>query len=308
MEKAEKTHLMTKELIVIEGPTAVGKTSLSISLAQNLNTEIISADSRQIYRELNIGTAVPTQQELTKVKHHFIQNKSIHDYYNASMYEQEVNSLLEDLFRHYNKVILCGGSGLYIDAVCKGIDDLPEMDPEVRNKVQKQLDENGIESLREDLLKLDPQSFETIDLDNPKRIQKALEISLITGKPYSSFLTSPRKKRDYLIKKIALNMDREDLYERINTRVLDMIDRGLIEEARELHKFRNINALNTVGYKEIFEHFDGAKSLEEAIVKIQSNTRKYARKQLTWFRKDKDTHWFDPADTSGILEFIFAED
>lgn len=308
MEKAEKTHLMTKELIVIEGPTAVGKTSLSISLAQNLNTEIISADSRQIYRELNIGTAVPTQQELTKVKHHFIQNKSIHDYYNASMYEQEVNSLLEDLFRHYNKVILCGGSGLYIDAVCKGIDDLPEMDPEVRNKVQKQLDENGIESLREDLLKLDPQSFETIDLDNPKRIQKALEISLITGKPYSSFLTSPRKKRDYLIKKIALNMDREDLYERINTRVLDMIDRGLIEEARELYKFRNINALNTVGYKEIFEHFDGAKSLEEAIVKIQSNTRKYARKQLTWFRKDKDTHWFDPADTSGILEFIFAED
>ncbi len=295
---------MNNELIVIAGPTAVGKTKLSIAIAKELGTEIISADSRQVYKELNIGTAVPSLDELAEVRHHFIQNISIHDYYNASKYEDEVNHLLNGLFQKHKQVILCGGSGLYIDAVCNGIDQLPEIDPEIRTQIQTKLEEEGIESLREDLLRLDPDSFDKIDLDNPKRIQKALEISIITGKPYSSFLTSPRKKRNYKIKKIALDMNREELYERINSRVLRMFEEGLPEEARQLYPYRKINALNTVGYKELFSHFDGDLSLEEAIIKIQSNTRNYARKQLTWFRKDENIRWFNSNDFENIMNFI----
>lgn len=295
---------MNKELIVIAGPTAIGKTDLSISIAKKLNTEIISADSRQIYKELKIGTATPSAEQLSQVKHHFIQCISIHGNYNASRYEEEVNLLLDDLFMEHDKVILCGGSGLYIDAVCKGIDDLPSIDPAVRNSIQQQFETEGIESLLEDLLKLDPDSFNKIDLSNPKRIQKALEISIITGKPYSSFLTSPQKKRNYTIRKIALDMDRELLYERINSRVLEMIKNGLAEEARSLYPYRKINALNTVGYKELFEHFDGKLSEYEAITNIQANTRRYARKQLTWFRKDKNTKWFHPSDFEGIMDYI----
>ncbi len=297
-------HRMNKELIVIAGPTAVGKTTLSIAIARSLNTEIISADSRQIYKELKIGTAVPTVEELSAVKHHFIQKISIHEYYNASKYEDEVNLLLENLFQNHDKVILCGGSGLYIDAVCKGIDMLPEIDPVVREKIQQQFNKEGIESLLEDLLKLDPDSFNKIDLNNPKRVQKALEISIITGKPYSSFLTSPEKKRAYNIKRIALDMNREELYERINSRVLRMVDEGLVDEARALYPMRYINALNTVGYKELFQYFAGELSLGEAIAKIQSNTRNYARKQLTWFRKDKSTKWFHPLDYVLITDYI----
>jgi tRNA dimethylallyltransferase len=295
---------MSKELIVIAGPTAVGKTGLSIALAKKLNTEIISADSRQIYKELKIGTASPSSEDLACVKHHFIQCISIHDYYNAGKYEDEVNLLLEELFRKYDKLILCGGSGMYIDAVCKGIDLFPEIDPGIRNKIQQQFEIEGIESLLEDLLKLDPASFYKIDLNNPKRIQKALEISIITGKPYSSFLTSPEKKRAYKIKKIALDIKRDELYERINSRVIRMINDGLVEEAGSLYPHRKINALNTVGYKELFKHFEGAMSLEEAITKIQSNTRNYARKQLTWFRKDKNTRWFHPSELEKIMSFI----
>jgi tRNA dimethylallyltransferase len=297
-------HRMNKELIVIAGPTAVGKTGLSIALAKKLNTEIISADSRQIYKELSIGTAVPSSQELAEVKHHFIQNISIHDSYNASRYEDDVNLLLEDLFLKHDRIILCGGSGLYIDAVCKGIDLLPSIDPGVRNKIQAQYENEGIESLLEDLLKLDPESFNKIDLDNPKRVQKALEISLITGKPYSSFLTSPEKKRFYTIKKITLDMKREELYDRINSRVVGMINNGLIQEAKSLYPHRKINALNTVGYKELFEHFEEKLSLEDAIIKIKSNTRNYARKQLTWFRKDENTKWFHPTEFEGIMNYI----
>ncbi len=296
--------LMSKELIVIAGPTAVGKTALSIEIAKKLNTEIISADSRQIYKELKIGTAVPSAEELAQVKHHFIQTISIHDYYNASKYEDDVNLLLGELFLQHDHVILCGGSGLYIDAVCKGIDFLPEIDPEIRKRIQQQYNNEGIESLLEDLLKLDPASFNKIDLDNPKRIQKALEISIITGKPYSSFLSSPEKKRIYKIKKIIIDMNREDLYERINSRVFRMIQNGLVDEARNLYPLRKINALNTVGYKELFQYFERNISLDEAVTKIQSNSRNYARKQLTWFRKDKDAAWFHPSEFGKIMNMI----
>jgi tRNA dimethylallyltransferase len=297
-------HPKNRELIVIAGPTAVGKTSLSIAIAEKLGTEIISADSRQIYREMKIGTAVPSSLELSRVKHHFIQTVSIHDYYNASKYEDDVNLRLSELFRSHDRVVMCGGSGLYIDAVCKGIDLLPEIDPEVRQNVQKKLDSEGLESLLEDLLTLDPDSFSRIDLSNPKRVQKALEISIITGKPYSSFLTAPRKKRDYVIKKLAINMDREELYQRINSRVIKMMDEGLEAEARELYPYRSSNALNTVGYRELFSYFEGSVSLEDAVTAIQSNTRNYARKQLTWFRKDSETAWFHPSETEKILKYI----
>jgi tRNA dimethylallyltransferase len=293
-----------KELIVISGPTAIGKTSLAIAIAKKLNTEIISADSRQIYKELSIGTAVPSDGELEEVKHHFIQNISIFDYYNASKFEEEVNIVLENLFTKYDKVILCGGSGLYIDAVCKGIDFLPVIDPEVRNKIQQQFEKEGIESLLEDLLKLDPSSFEKIDLSNPKRIQKALEISTITGMPYSSFLTSTDKKRNFRIKKIALDIKREELYDRINSRVESMVEKGLEEEARNMYPHKSINALKTVGYKEFFEYFDGKMTLVDAITKIKSNTRNYARKQLTWFRRDKSVKWFHPTEFEGIINYI----
>jgi len=302
--KEMTTPANNKELIVIAGPTAIGKTGLGIAIARKLNTEIISADSRQIYKELSIGTAVPSKAELAEVRHHFIQNISIHESYNASKYEDDVNLLLEELFQHHDKIILCGGSGMYIDAVCKGIDLLPSIDPETRKKIQHQYEQEGIESLLEDLIKLDPASFDKIDLSNPKRVQKALEVSIITGKPYSSFLTSPEKKRAYKIKKIALDMNREELYQRINNRVNQMIEEGLEDEARSLYPLRKINALNTVGYKELFESFEGKITLDEAIIKIQSNTRNYARKQLTWFRKDESTKWFHPSDFEGIMEFI----
>ncbi len=293
-----------KELIVIEGPTAVGKTELSIRLAEKLGTEIISADSRQIYREMRIGTAVPSESELSRVKHHFIRTVSVHEYYNASRYEDEVNLLLSGLFQEKDKVILCGGSGLYIDAVLKGIDLLPEIDPEVRAKIQEQLDTYGLESLLEDLLRLDPDSFSRIDLSNPKRVQKALEISIITGKPYSSFLTSPKKERAYRVKKIALNRDREELYARINSRTGVMMEEGLLKEAEELYPHRRLNALNTVGYRELFAFMEGLTGLEQALTDIRSNTRNYARKQLTWFRKDPETAWFHPSDEKAIFEYI----
>jgi tRNA dimethylallyltransferase len=256
---------------------------------------------------MNIGTAVPSASDLARVKHHFIQVKSIRDYYNASMYENEVLDCLDELFRKYDKVIMSGGSGLYIDAVRFGIDDLPEIDPEVRSRIQKQLDEEGIESLRHDLRRLDPESYRSVDLKNPKRIQKALEISIITGKPYSSFLTAPKKQRGFTMKLIALNKPREELYDQINRRVLKMTENGLQAEARRLYPFRENTALNTVGYREMFEYFDGKTSLDEAVSKIQSNTRKYARKQLTWFKKDPGWHWFHPDDREKIIHFAETE-
>ncbi len=298
---------MIKELIVIAGPTGIGKTELSIELAKRLKTEIISADSRQIYREMSIGTAVPSPEQLQSVTHHFIQNKSIHEYYNASKYENEVIELLSVLFRKHRQIIMVGGSGMYIDAVRKGIDELPEIDMELRHSLFQRLEEKGLESLVKELKILDPVSYHKIDLKNPKRVQKALEISIMTGKPYSGFMKSPGKKRNFSTKLIALDMNREELYHRINQRVIKMIESGLVNEVKSLQEFRSVNALKTVGYKEIFEHLDNRSSLPEALERIQANSRKYARKQLTWFRKEKSYNWFHPDNIEEIFKLVVHE-
>ena len=296
--------MKNKFLVIIAGPTAVGKTRLSIEIAGEYSSEIISADSRQIYREMRIGTAVPSEEQLRSVKHHFIQAISIHDNYNAAKYETEVINLLDELFLNHPVLFLTGGSGLYIDAVCSGIDEFPDSDPDLRKNLVKKLHDEGIESLRRDLKILDPESYARIDLRNSKRIQKALEISIMTGKPYSSFLSGKPKERPFNIIRIALDMNRDKLYERINRRTAGMMNDGLGVEARELFPFRYINALNTVGYKEMFDYFDGKTNLQEAVAGIQANTRKYARKQLTWFRKNNYYQWFNPEDKKGIMEYI----
>jgi len=296
--------MMNKYLVVIAGPTASGKTNLGIELAETFNTEIISADSRQIYKELSIGTAVPDKEQLIRVKHHFIRNISISDPYNAYRFEIDVLSLLDELFSRYDLVLMVGGSGLYIDAVCNGIDYFPDTDPELRKKLDDDYRREGIEGYRQQLKILDPVSYSKIDLRNPKRIQKALEISLMTGKPYSSFLSGTSKERPFRVIRTALNPGRENLYNRINQRVLEMIEKGLIEEARSLYPFKHINALNTVGYRELFGYFDGILSKEEAIKQIQNNTRKYARKQITWFRKNNRYKWFSPEEKKEIEKHI----
>jgi len=293
----------TKILIIISGPTAVGKTAVAIAVA-HFGSEIISADSRQIYREMSIGTAVPSPEEMKAVRHHFIQNKSVYDYYNAFMYETEVIKLLEDLFRRMNPVIMAGGSGLYINAVCHGIDDIPTVEPAVRQEMKELYAWEGIEGLRSLLKKVDPEYYKKADLRNPKRLLKALEITVQAGRPYSSFLTQTRKQRPFRILKAGLDLPREELYDRINRRVDRMIETGLMEEARRLYPHRNTNALNTVGYKELFDYFDKKISLDEAITRIKANTRKYARKQLTWFRKDPDIRWFHPEEKDKIIEWI----
>lgn len=291
-------------LIVILGPTGIGKTDLSIDIAKAFNTEIISSDSRQVYKELKIGTAVPTDEQLKKVKHHFIGNKSIYDYYNASMFEFEVLDTLKELFKKHKHVVMTGGSGMYINAVCDGIDELPTIDQRLRDDLIKKHKEEGIESLRLQLKILDPVSYEKIDLKNPKRILKALEVSIQTGKPYSSFLTQPKKQRDFKIMKIGLQRDREELYERINLRVDQMVAEGLIEEAKEYYKDRHLNSLNTVGYKELFEHFDGKITREKAIELIKRNSRHYAKRQISWFSRDKDIVWFHPEKKDEMISYI----
>jgi tRNA dimethylallyltransferase len=291
-------------LIVITGPTGIGKTNLSISLAQHLDTEIISADSRQFYKELKIGTAMPEEIQLSKVKHHFIGHLSIHDYYNASQFEFEVIDLLENLFKRKSKVLLVGGSGMYIDAVCRGIDDLPEIDKEIRAELQNKFEKEGIESLRFELRRLDPEYYNIVDLKNPKRILKGLEICLMTGKTYTSFRKSIIKQRDFKMIKVGLTMDREKLYRRIDERVDKMIGEGLVDEAREFYLHRNLNALKTVGYKELFEHFDGNYDLNRAIELIKRNSRHYAKRQLSWFGRDKEIRWFDPTEEKEIMNYI----
>ena len=298
---------MQKNLVVIVGPTAIGKTDVGIMLAKHLDTEIISADSRQIFKELNAGTAKPSNEQLAEVKHHFISNKSIYDEYNASKYEFEVMALLNKLFKKHQYIVMVGGSGLYIDAVCKGIDDIPSPEREIRNSLLKQHEEEGIEGLRLLLKKLDPEYYEVVDLKNPNRIIKALEISILTGKPYSSFLSKKQKKRDFSIQKTGLNINRDILYDRINKRVDIMVEQGLIDEARSLYpvyKAKGLNALKTVGYKELFDHFDGRTTLEEAISLIKRNTRRYARRQITWFRKDKNIKWYSPNEYEQICEYF----
>jgi len=295
---------MDKTLITILGPTATGKTDFAIRLAKQINTEIISSDSRQMYREMKIGTARPGQTELSIAPHHFIGNLSIHDYYNASMFEVEVIRLLGDLFKKYSQVIMVGGSGMYIDAVCSGIDELPGIDPQIRLQLQEQYKNEGIESLRIQLKLVDPDYYNTVDLKNPNRILKGLEISIMTGKPYSSFLTRKDKNRDFQIIKIGLNLPREVLYQNINHRVDQMVKAGLVEEARKLYSLRSLNALNTVGYKELFSHFDGNTDRAKAIELIKRNTRHFAKRQITWFKRDPEIMWIQPDEFEKAVEFI----
>ncbi|NOY36323.1 MAG: tRNA (adenosine(37)-N6)-dimethylallyltransferase MiaA [Chlorobi bacterium] len=295
---------MSRLLVIILGPTASGKSALAVKLAKELHTEILSADSRQVYRELSIGTAVPTEEEKQGIPHHLMGHRSVHDYYNAFMFEQEALILLDSLFSRMNTVIMAGGSGLYIDAVCRGIDDIPTVDPEIRISMQKKYQAEGIESLRSMLKKLDPEYYAQVDLRNPKRLLKALEISVMTGKPYSSFLMRNVKPRNFGMMKIGITPARNELYHRINARVDKMMEKGLTEEARTLMPYRHLNALNTVGYKELFAYLDGEITRETAIDLIRRNTRRYARKQLTWFRKDPDIRWFTPGEEDRILTLI----
>jgi len=291
-------------LIVILGPTATGKTDLAIEIAHRLVTEIISSDSRQIYKEIRIGTSRPSEKQLSLVKHHFIASHSIYDYYNASMFEFEVIDLLHGLFKKHKNVVMTGGSGLYIEAVCNGIDDLPVVEPEIRTKLLNRLKTEGINKLQQELLQIDPFYFKTADIENPKRILKALEVFYMTGKPYSQFLTKPKKDRNFRIIKIGLSINRQDLYKGIDNRVDMMIKNGLEGEARSVSHARHLNALNTVGYKEFFEYFDGKISYEKAVELIKRNSRHYAKRQITWFSGDKDITWFHPAKRELIWEYL----
>ncbi len=287
--------------MVIAGPTAVGKTTCGVQIAEHFGTEIISADSRQIYRETSIGTAVPSAEELAVVKHHFIQTISVEDTYNASTFEHQVLETLKQLFKSHDLVIMVGGSGLYIDAVCKGIDDLPTTDPEIRNRLFKRFETEGLEALTLELKRLDPVSYGRIDLKNHMRVLKALEISVQTGLPYSGFLKAIKKDRPFHIIRIALDMEREVLYDRINERVDQMMVDGLLEEAKEVQHLRGYTALKTVGYRELFEYLDGQVTLDEAVDLIKRHTRKFARKQLTWFRKENQYRWFAPSQIKEII-------
>ncbi len=296
--------LQVPTLVILLGPTGVGKTALSIRIASEFHTEIISCDSRQLYREMSIGTAVPEQSQLDQIPHHFVNSNSILEPFNAARFETEVLERLENLFAHHPMVLMTGGSMLYIDAVCNGIDDLPDIDPELRSTLIERMKQDGIERLRAELKLLDPLYYQEVDLQNPVRIIHALEICYTTGKTFSSQRTKTSKERSFHILKIGLNRDRTELYDRINKRVDEMMQAGLLEEVRNLLPFRNLNTLNTVGYRELFEHFDGLSTLGEAVEKIKANSRKYARKQLTWFRKDPAIHWYHPDQEEEILQLI----
>jgi tRNA dimethylallyltransferase len=294
----------SKTAVFIVGPTGVGKTGVAVEVALALGTEIVSADSRQVYRELSIGTAVPSGEQLDRVRHHLLQHRSVKEYYNASMFEQEALEILERVFEKHDTVVVCGGSGLYIQAICQGIDDIPSVDPEVRRMLLERMRREGPESLRFELKKLDPVSYRNIDLRNPMRILKALEVSLTSGRPYSGFLTREKKERGFRTLKVGLNVEREILYEWIDLRVDEMMERGLLEEVRNCLEYRHLNALNTVGYKELFDHLDGLASLGEAVQSIKRNSRRYARRQLTWFNRDPQITWFRPDQTGEIIKFV----
>lgn len=292
------------KLIVITGPTAVGKTALTLEIAKHYGIPVINADSRQIYRELKIGTASPTAEQMEQVRHYFVGAKSIHDYYNASMYEQEVTELLDDLFGSSPIQLLSGGSMMYIDAVCNGIDDIPTVRDDIRKELKRRYQEEGLEPLCEDLKRLDPEHYQLVDRQNYRRVIHALEICYQTGRTYTSFRTQAKKQRPFQIIKIGLNRDRQELYDRINQRVDDMMNSGLLEEAHAMYPYKDVNALNTVGYKELFDYFNGRWPLEEAVERIKGNTRRYARKQLTWYKRDESVAWFHPSQQQEILNFI----
>ncbi len=295
---------MNKKLIVITGPTAVGKTDLCISIARHLGIPIINADSRQLFRELPIGTAAPTPEQQSLVRHYFVGNLSIGDYYSASMYEQEVLSLLDHLFQQSEYALLSGGSMMYIDAVCNGIDDIPTVDDETRQTMKRRLAEEGLPALVDELHRMDPEHWAIVDRQNPRRVVHALEICHMTGRTYTSFRTATKKQRPFHIIKIGVNRDRDELYQRINSRVDQMMADGLLDEVRSLSPFRSENALNTVGYKELFNYLDGTWTLDEAVERIKGNTRRYARKQLTWFKRDSGMQWFHPDEKEKIMKYI----
>lgn len=291
-------------LIVLLGPTGVGKTELSLRVASHVGSPIISADSRQLYKELVIGTAAPTAEQLARIKHYFVGTLSLTDYYNASQFEEEVLLCLENLFQSISNVVMTGGSMMYIDAVCNGIDELPTVSQEIRTNLMKRFEVEGLDPIREDLKRLDPQHYNEVDLNNYKRVIHALEICLMTGRPYSELRTNTKKTRPFRIIKIGLTRDREELCDRINARVDQMMRDGLLEEARHVYPYKHLNSLNTVGYKEMFNYLDGEWPLDFAIEKIKRNSRVYARKQMTWFKRDKEINWFHPDNIEGILTFL----
>ena len=293
-----------KTLIVITGPTAVGKTALCLDVARHFAVPVINADSRQIYRELNIGTAAPTEEQLRQVRHYFVGTLPLDQYYSASVYEQQVMSLLDELFQESDYALMSGGSMMYIDAVCNGIDDIPTVDDATRARLKQRLTDEGLEKLVEELRLMDPDHYAIVDRQNPRRVLHALEICHMTGRTYTSYRKSERKQRPFRIVKIGLNRPREELYNRINQRVDQMMEQGLLEEARQLYPRRELNALNTVGYKEMFAYLDGTWSLCEAVERMKGNTRRYARKQLTWFKRDPEVSWFTPDDKTEIINFI----
>jgi tRNA dimethylallyltransferase len=298
------THIGT--LAVLVGPTAVGKTDLSIEIAKKIGCPIISADSRQVYREMRIGTAVPEPEQLLAVPHHFIQNRSIFERYTAGMFEVDVLHLLRELFIHHPVVLLVGGSGLYIDAVCKGIDQIPATDEKIRQELLIRLQNNGLQSLTNQLKELDPDFYDQVDRKNPNRVMRALEVCLVSGKPYSQLRNNFSNQRFFKTVMVGVNRDREVLYQRINLRVDQMMIDGLLEEAKSLYPHRSHNALNTVGYRELFQYLDGSCSLEEAIDLIKRNSRRYAKRQLTWFSK-YPINWFNPEDSKEIITFLEKE-
>lgn len=294
--------MKNKTLIVITGPTGVGKTEATLRIAEHFNVPVINADSRQIFSEIPIGTAAPTAEQQLRVQHYFVGNHHLEDYYSASLYEQDVLNIINS--QHTPISLLSGGSMMYIDAVCNGIDDIPTILPEIREEMMKRLEAEGLEHMCNLLRELDPEHWKIVDRNNPRRVIHALEICIQTGKTYTSFRSNTIKDRPFNIIKVGLNRDRDELYNRINQRVLDMIEEGMIEEVLQVYPKRTLNSLNTVGYKELFEYLDGLTTLDEAIFKIQSNTRRYARKQLTWYKKDTAFQWFNPDNIEEILNYV----
>jgi tRNA dimethylallyltransferase len=294
-------------LVLVVGPTAVGKTEICLNLAKNFNTEIISCDSRQFYRETNLGTAKPTKSELGQVTHHFVNSLSIEDSYDVKMFEKEVIELLDKLFKSHQVVVMTGGSGLFADAVVNGLDDMPDLDPSFREEIIREYKEKGLEFLQDELAKIDPEYLKVVDQNNPQRLMRAIEVFRGTGKPFSSFRKKKKAKRNFKTIKIGLERNREELYQRIDLRMDQMIEAGLFDEADALFGKRNFNALQTVGYQEIFGFIEGKYDREEAIRLLKRNSRRYAKRQLTWFRKDSEIQWFNPSDEKVIMNYISSQ-
>ncbi|MCH2032789.1 MAG: tRNA (adenosine(37)-N6)-dimethylallyltransferase MiaA [Tenacibaculum sp.] len=294
-------------LITVVGPTAIGKTALGIKLAQHFKSDIISSDSRQFYKEMNIGTAVPDKEELAAAKHHFIQNRSVFENYNVGSFEKDALQKLDELFKENPIQIMVGGSGLYVDAVVKGFDYFPDVDPKIRENLTDELNTYGLPSLQKRLKELDPITYQTIAIDNPHRVIRALEICIGTGSPYSSFVNKVKKKRNFNTIKVGLRAERDIIYDRINRRVDIMMENGLLEEAKVLYPNKDLNALQTVGYRELFQYFDGNWKLEFAVSEIKKNTRRFAKRQLTWFKRDENTIWFDYKDDFSTIISSISE-